>query len=304
MKKNFLIILALVILTLTVWWFKAIKPNLWNGKRQFNLSLFSEDTLVLVSNDPINRTVFVVFFPGDLLVNTFGNYGQLRLSKLSELAFQEEEELIVPKTIEYCFGFPLDFWSYLEKSQLSYPQEELEDGLGIVKKAIKDLLFSRKRLSFSQRVNLWKINRWLASHRPVIQIKKGDKDFFEKKDDFYRFNQEAWDDWASIYLADPWFKNEQLAIGIYNAAGISGLANELARILSNSGMLVVAVKDREQKEQTCLLRIKSEQVKKSWTYQRLVNLIKNCEIKISGEEEFGDSTQINIYLGETFNKLR
>ncbi len=304
MKKKFLIFLALVILCLGFWWFKIIKPNLWDGKRQFNLGLFSENALVLISADPVNKTAFAVFFPGNLLVKTFGNYGEVRIGKLNELAFQEKEELIVPKTIEYYFGFPLDFWSYLEKSEFAYPQKDLENGLPIVKSAIKDLSFSKTKLSFSQRINLWKIYQSLRNHRYIIQLKRGDEDFSEKKDDFYHLKQDVFDSWASIYLADSFLKDEQLAIGIYNVAGIGGLAKELARILTNSGMLVVAVKDSEQVEKACLLGIKSKEVKESWTYQRLARLIKNCEIEVLGEEEFGDSTQINVYLGETFNKLR
>jgi len=304
MKKKLVVLAVFILGALVSWWLGIVKPNLWMQEHQFNFTLLSENRIILVTIDPEKETVFAVTFPKNLLIETFGNYGEVRVGKLKDLAFQEKKEIIIPKSLEYFFGFPLDFWFYRENESVDFSLLKAGEGVGRIKKEVDSLLFSTQKITISERINLWRVRNWLGKRHLVSQIEKGEEKFCQEEGGFYQLNQEVWDNWASIYLADPGLKNEHLSIGVYNLSGVEGLAGKLARILTNSGMFVAAVKDQKVDNQNCLLGIKSLGIKETLTFRRLTGLIDDCEIKLLPEKDFIDSTEINIYLKESFAKLR
>ncbi|MFH1601416.1 MAG: hypothetical protein ABIB61_00475 [Candidatus Shapirobacteria bacterium] len=297
MKRKIVFFLCLVIIAFVFYWFKAIAPQLWSSQRQYNLVLLGTKDLVLLSCDPVNETSFFVSFPLDLSVESFGQYGEFKISKLTGLALQEKEPGIVPKTIEYNFGLAVDLW-------VSHNQDWVGDRLGFVRGQLNKLAILGKHLSFSERINLLKVSRFLGQGHLVWESKEGQREFSTKEGEILKLNQETWDTWASVYLADPVLKKEKIPIAIYNTTSVEGWGGKLERVLTNMGMSVVVVKDSSREEESCLLGLDSASQKGSWTYKRLVNVISPCREQVLSGDEFKDPTQINIYLGENFFQIR
>ncbi len=305
MKKKTIFLLAIISIGLVGWWLKIIKPNLWSQDYQYNFALLSKKRVSITTIDPQKNTIFSVIFPKNLLVESFGNYGEVRVSKLNELALQENQGLLVSKSLEYFFGIPLDFWFFLEEEELAdFEALGVGEGLAGVKEEVSNIIFSTQKMSLLDRINLWRVRSWLRKRHLITESKRGEEEFCEKEGDFYKLDEEKWDNWASVYLADPILKDEHLPIGIYNSSEIKGLAGRLARILTNSGLFVAVVRDSQLEGGSCLLGLKSSELKNSLTYRRLLGLIDDCEVKVLKEREFSDSTKINIYLKENFSKLR
>jgi len=296
--KKWLILILAFGLTFFFWLIK-IKPSLWRRQYQFNLALVGPNNLILLAADPMQKTAFGALFPGNLLVESFGGYGQLRVGKIDDLALQEGEESIIPKTIEQYFGFPLDFWIY-------EPARFDDEGINLksIKRRIKGLIFSTQKLSFSDRINLFYLSHFLSDNRLLWQFNQNGMEFCQEQEDVYSLDREKWDDWASVYLADSTLKDERIAVGVYNAAGSAGLAREFARVLTNAGLVVVATKDTDRLVENCLVGLKSEQVKRSRAFARLNRLTRECQVEVLSAKEFVDSTRINVYLGENFLKIR
>jgi len=302
---KFLFILGGAILLLFLLMIVRSRGKIWNRYDQFNLALAYPQRIFLLTVNPAQETAFLISFPGDLKVKAFGGYGIFGIDKIDDLARQEGKQNLTSKTLEYNFGLPLDFWFFFDFDKnlfsSSLPFEEEKDLFSSVRNQLFRLSFSLKRISFSDRVNLFLTSVFLRNRFLIKETVGGnDKRFLSKTEEGYGLNKEVWDNWSSTYLADPALRNERLLLGIYNAAGHPGLATEIAQVLTNEGMAIGVVRDSQQKVDNCLIAFKKKEYYQTRTFSRLQGLFSSCEVKIMPEEVFDNSTEINIYLGKKF----
>jgi hypothetical protein len=239
--------------------------------------------------------VVVVDFPNQMLVDAFGGYGRFRLNKLLGLARQENKPDLFPKSIEYYFGFPLDQWFVFPKDKL--PVEKGEFRSFLVKKTRLLFLTSPKHLGLTDRLSLFNFSRFLNKRSFSWQIFDASEEGWLTDDN--RLKKPVWDSWAEAYLADGIIKNEDLDVGVYNTTEKTGLAQQTARMLRNSGMRVVKVGNADKRVGECLIGLASEGIRKSITFRRLSGLL-GCQVVVLPTREFVDLTDINIYLGDAF----
>jgi len=281
------------------------RGKIWNRHSQFNLALASPLKIFLLTVNPAQETAFLISFPGDLGVEAFGGYGTFGMDKIDDLARQEGKQNLASKTLEYNFGFPLDFWFFsdFDKDRFlsSLSLEKGKDAFSLIRSQLFRLSFSLKKISFSDRINLFLMSAFLQNRFLLKEIIGGDdKGFLSKTEGGHELNKENWDNWSSIYLADPALRDERLLLGIYNVAARSGLAAEIAQVLTNEGMTVGVVRDSQQKVDNCLIVFKKKEYYRTRTFSRLQGLFSSCEVKVVPGEVFENSTEINIYLGEKF----
>jgi len=302
LKKGFLILFfALFVIVggrqVVVWWLGR-----WDSKHQINLGLSLADKLYLLSVNPAGKTVVLVSFPETLLIDAFGGYGQFKLSSLAGLADQEGKPNLLVKSIEYDFGFPVDYWF---SQEVGWEINQVRKDPKAIAKAIGRRAFNfRKPTRVIDRINLYWLSRFLTRGNLLWQDREGEKVGFLNETDFggeagfWQLNKDAWDQWAAL-LADPQIIDEGLSIGVYNTTRSAGLANKTARILVNSGMRVVKVANHSKKTDNCLLLTKEEADLETWTVRRIKMLV-DCPVKVGEEVDFIDFTQVNLYLGEGF----
>lgn len=299
-KKFFLILLILIggvvgIKRGIVFW-----QERWDKKSQINLLVEKEKEFWLVAADPEREAVFVAVFPSSLLIEAFGDYGFFTLNSLYGLAEQEKKPWLVKKSVEYFFGFPLDFW-LLSSREGESSSDEIAD---LLVAEVKKKIFSWKGKGLGERFDLFLFSRFLDRHDLLWEIQRGEEGLIKKEEgrgeeNLFRLKRKEWDQWASLYLADPGFKKEGLSVAVYNTTGETGLANRVARVLTNAGVWVVKVGDREEEIEGCLLGVKEKEVLRKKSLRRLRKLV-DCSLKVLPSEEFTDFAEVNLYLGEGF----
>lgn len=252
----------------------------WNGKNQLNIALNSkEGKLLLVSINPVKKTVVVLIFPANLEIEipVLGNY---QAKKLSLLAEQEKNVDVFTRGLGYFLGLPVD-WGY-SGSDLSVGQES-EDYL---RKKISGLFVLPRSWDFFRiwrhlhdRQTSWKIidvEQFCAEEELAdgTKVKKLDPSIISK---------EMWN-----LFTDPIAKDEGIAISILNIGEINGLGEKTASIIKAFGGRVVKVGDGDSSEGVdCLIICSKKELLKTATLKRLVKVF-GCDVEVGGEEnEFG-----------------
>jgi len=299
-QKMFFVLLGLMVIYCI---FKSVRPiyvNRWDGKTQLNGIIEFKEKMWLIAFDPDGEKVTIVNFPNDLVVEAFGGYGEFMVKYLEGLADQENKPEIFSKSIEYHFGFPIDFRivSSIDPNNFSF------DGApGLLTQIIRHSFFSRtlesNRLS---KVNLFLLRSFIGHRQLLWSVNNAEEmGMLEDKEGKKLLKKEDWDNWAKKYLVDSQLQRENLGIGIYNTTQTSGLAAETARTLRNLGIRVVKTDnyDGGSGGEGCYIKIAKKEDNNSLTVKRIEKIL-GCKIKIAPGDQFEDFTDVNIYLDEKY----
>jgi len=299
MIKRFFFLFGLLLLTGGGWWARKVSRQIWNRKDQFNLALVQPQEVFLLALSPEQKTAFLVRFAADLWVEAAGGYGEFKLDKIDDLARQEKKSDLILRTVENNFGFPLDFLFFTDQRKFNFSSQR---PFASLRGFLKRLAFGSS-FPLAERINLLLVSWSLKDRLLVTQFLEGKEEGFLRKDgENWYLDQEKWDDWASVFLADAAFQEENLAVGVYNTGAQSGLAEKTARLLTNGGMIVVAVRDDSRSVANCLVALRQESYWESKTVKEIRRLLPDCQVEVVEATAFKDSTQINIYLGKEFGR--
>jgi len=276
----------------------------WDRKTQINLFLVTEKDSYLVSILPASGEGLIWIFPENWQLETFGGYGNFSIKGVARFARDEKRLDLLTNTLAVELGLPIDYWLFVEKQGCQ--KGDVKDCLAGLSwyQGFLDKADSRKgsRLDFLKIVFSLKKNNinW-----QIYEVEQ--KGLFQQKESLdgspvLILKKELWDQLALNFFVDPLIRNEAIPVGIYNFSDYPGLATAFARVLVNSGSLVVAAANGEgEGPQSCLIVIKNNNLTKTKIFKRIVANF-NCPVKLAEEKEFIDMTDINIYLNNGFLK--
>ncbi|MCD6225809.1 hypothetical protein J7J95_01870 [bacterium] len=289
-KKIFagLLVVLFLIVGGLVW---KSRGEAWDKKTQFNLVLAYPQKTVFLVITPQQKSALAVVFPSSVRVEAFGGYGTFRLDKIDDLGRQEGKRELLRKTIQFSFGFPVDFYH-----SFSSPFSQ-EESFALFRKQLMKLVFSWQPLSLSKRITLWEIARFLQDRFLVKELIFAEEKGFLSGENLKR---KDWLTWKANHLSDPLLREEGVLIGIYNCGGETGLGKKVAHALSGVGMNVAVVKDSQREVKPCLVLFSSEEKTETKTVRRLHEFFDHCQWRRGEGREFGDGVDVAVFLGKGF----
>jgi hypothetical protein len=112
----------------------------------------------------------------------------------------------------------------------------------------------------------------------------------------FELNQARLDRIIAKYFQDEKIREEGLALEVVNATNHSGLAARAARIISNMGGRVIAMRDWDLRNEKCSLRSGQKNLS-SYTLKKLVKVF-DCQF--DGEDLGSSRAEMIIILGEDY----
>lgn len=295
-----------------VFWFQAGLQSLWQKNQRVNVLVFTKPVFV-VSYDLKNNSINAVAIPADISLETTKGYGNYRLDKLLRLDDQEKQNgRLLMSSISKLLGIPIDGYIDDQKTLKDISADLDKDqfiklhygiiGLNQLFSGIKSnsvnniysIIDNLKCYLVNQRIKGGKIgfiNLGLTS--AYLKINGGDETQFNTLD------LQRLDEVLKDYFNEDEISNENYNIEVLNSTSESGLAEDVARLITNIGGKIVNTDNSSEKNYTGCKLFTDEKVKKTTTYRRLKKLF-SCR---DGEGILNNSrADLSMIIGVNFKK--
>lgn len=285
-----------------------VLTNFWDGNSNLNLVLRSKDITVL-SYDPFEKKVSLVNIPQETYVDVPGGYGKWQVRSIFDLGQTGKTpkgDKLLADSMSSLLGLPID--GVIDLNTL--PQTPYD--------FVKDL----KNNPFSAVMTIGKISSSLTKIEFLslaYSLTKVRLDKITNLDlgNFNLLSKKTISDGTTVLVAEPLLldnfiidkfseskiRQEQISIAVFNGTSTPGLAQKVARIITNmGGDVIISTNATAQFQKTF---ITSSLTNKSYTLDRLVKIFnlgcsnrQNCD-KIPNNE-VSSRAQVNLVLGEDF----
>jgi len=299
MRKKIFVILLLFIFGLFFYQIKKVRPLLWDGNSRISL-VFALEPVVVASLEP-GKDLTVFRLPENLYLRVPHGFGQYQLGSVYELGELEEGggELL-RETVQEYLGVPVD--GYIKIPNTKYQIKNKKTVLN----CLILLLPSRGETNLSKwdLLRLWWEIRKLRSDK-VKFFDLGETNILTEKslpDGSLIFETELFrlDELVRNHCIDHKIYEERLAIEVLNATDHSGLANRVARLMTNIGGDIVAVGNSNDKYQISNIKYQKKDLRKSYTVRKLEKILGvKAEVGEMGESR----ADLLILVGEDYWKM-
>ncbi len=230
------LIIPLVLLLLFI--LVKLSTKYWNGNDKFiyTYRLESGDVAVTIADPKLSEETTLVI-PGDTQTDVAGNYGTLRIKNVWKLSMNEKlGGSLLPRTITKDFLFPVFLWSDSDAQNL-----KKANVLGILKFILTPV---KTNIPLGDRVSLG-LFAFQVRSIDRTEIDLGQSKFLQKttlKDGQtgYTLNGVI-SQRLTIYFSDNDFSGENVKVGIVDATGSSGVADNVGQIIQVLGGKVVSI---------------------------------------------------------------
>lgn len=213
-----------------------------------NLIMLNSESLSVLVYSTTSGTKKQVILPSDAFVTVPGGYGQYQLKHIVALSRSEgKDDQLLKDAVSDVLGIPIDathdsltIWDRLLINRI----EENGADTQVINLSDFPLFVSETRADgvITDRIDPLKVDFYL-------------------KDIFWEHG----------------IKDENLAVGVFNASGRAGIATRTTRILEHIGVRVVDVSNWEEELTTCELRIHPS-IRQSITFFRIQQHF-NCQVR-------------------------
>ena len=287
MRKKFFIIILLFVFAFGFWQVKKAEFVRMNF-------VFIAKTVAVVSLEP-KRNLALFELPDNLYLELPHGFGYYQLGSVYELGELEDRGAkLLEETMQNYLGAPID--GYIKLSNCSIAQ---------LSNCLLLSLLGRGETS----LNRWQIFKfWWEIKRlrfdKVKSIVLAETNILKKESladgsevlatEFFRL-----DELVKKYFDDSEIKKEAIKIEILNATNYPGLANQLARLVTNMGGEVISVSNSSIKYQVSSIKYQNESIKKTYTVRKLEKILKvKAEVGEIGESR----ADLVIFVGEDYSK--
>lgn len=285
-KKVFLVIFLIFFLGLGWRLVGFFKNSQWDGYHRLNLVLKIEP-VTLASFDPSSQTIKFLKISDGTFIEAADGHGPCRVEKIFSLGELENQGMaLLSKSLETYLGLPVDGWLMAEKD---WTQDEPKNFLvSLIKKAL--LKREASNLSTWDLLRLWLMTNRIRSHKiEVVDLAETtvSEDFLlpdgtqAKRIDDQRVSRII-----NRLFADEKIRQENLALGVMNASGQTGLAAQGEKLITNIGGRLVEVGNWPEELTDCLLKT-NPLTKETYTVRKLAQIFR-CQIvtDLSGGERW------------------
>lgn len=238
--------------------------TLWNNRSWTYAGSFvviDQDEMKVTSYPYSDSSIIDIKLPPDLFIDVPGNYGFYRLKDIPALSnVEKKNDSLFITAVSSLLGLPIN---------TSGKDVTLADSL---------LVESKKRGAGNKRttIDLTKLPIYFEESRPDgTVIQKSDT----AKIDYY----------LGDILWEKKIKDENLAIGVFNASTTIGVAKDITRRLEKIGIRVVEIGNRETPTSSSCVLAADPEAGNSVTYIRMKTMF-NCQIGVNNEDKRFDIT--------------
>lgn len=299
---------------------KPITPNLLtqhfpslSGRYAYNVAIKARD-IGIINVDPVNKQLTLLSIPDNTYLEVPKGYGWWDISKVYQLGQEQSPPIgaeLLQLSLQNMMALPLDRLVIVDQKDQSQTVAEL-----LQKWRSNPALAWLGLHSIS--TNFTPAEKWqfLFSLSGIRQDKVKTLDLYQTDITDNRLlpdssrvlgiNQINLDLFIRDQLIDQQIFHEGYAIAIYNATDHPGLANDLARIVTNLGGNVIISSNSEKLADTSqvILQDTDPSIAKSATFERLSYLVApDCTQKVCHFEDdkiLRSRAQILVVLGEDY----
>jgi hypothetical protein len=298
---KFIIIFALLFLFFAL--LKSRKQAIWDSKYQLNFVL-QADKVMVYSFHPEDNLLNILIIPEKTHIPVVGGFGDYQIGNIYELGKLEKiggGELL-SLSLQSLLAAPID--GYI-KLQPTYKIKSETLAKGELLPLLTFYLQGRINTNFSwwDIINLVRKTRGLD----IGQVKTVDflttglikKEILPDKSIILQPDYLRIDELSLELFSDKHALKERISVSVANGTNTPGLAKEAGRLIKNFGAELVNTGDVADNYNNSIIYYRSQSVKNSYTFNKLVKLFKIKEIKadnLMGEE-------IGLIIGSEFKFL-
>ncbi len=229
--------------------FTASKNYQWTGQSTINI-VVKTDKIYALSYNPIDSQVTLLKIPDDTYMTLPGGYGRWPIRSVYDLGQGEKTPRgaeLLKQTVAFNFGIPIDGYLSFTSDQ---PLEETVQGLR--KNPFSSFQFVRQGQTDLSRLELTRLvwGWWGVRQDKIKTVDMGQSQVTESilLPDGSRalgLDQIKMDNLIHQQFEDVSLSYEGLTIGIYNGTQHPGLADRVARVITNMGGRVVYTTNTE-----------------------------------------------------------
>jgi hypothetical protein len=301
--------------------FQNQKKYSWNKESSYNLAFVSkaetqDPDISVVSIHPAGQKATILHLSSNIYTDVPKGYGKWRLGSVYALGNEENPPIgasLLKMTLTRLLALPIDGIVMLPNSTAFNSTEEVVESFR--KNFIPDLFYLSK---IESDLTKWEGLQLYGALSGIRADKIASLDFerstiTESKllPDSSRVlgvNTVRLDLFIRDKLADQKIVEENMPIAIFNATNQTGLAQEVARFVTNLGGNVIIMQNLDTKEQKSNVVITSQtntsDIQKSISYQRVAQLIAphclNNDCNTTNAKILSSRAVINIVVGEDF----
>lgn len=254
--------------------YQQITGSLWDGKNQFAFVIQEKDIRVTVILPDQKKTV-VFLLPENIFIKLDFGLGEYRLNKAYELGRLEKKGgKVLTRGVQNLLGIGVTGWQVDAKTNLSQWDKF--------------------------RLKLFQMNAGKAEVIDLVNSQVLTKDNLEDGTEIFRAKTNSLDQLVHQEIFDEKIAEEAVSVAVFNASGVDGAANDLTRLITNSGAEVVLVGNQELVNQS-YLGLSQDNLRQTKTVKALTKLLGISQIrKIEANKYRSD---IVIIIGKDYTSL-
>ena len=302
--------------------FQEQKSYTWNKQSSYNIAFISEvnsqnPDISVVSLHPTSQKATILHLSSNIYADVPNGYGKWRLGSVYNLGNEENPPIGVPilkQTLSKLLALPIDGIVLLPTSTKFNSTEEVVESFR--KNRIPDIFYLSKIESDLTKWEAFELYRAMSKVRAdkITSLDFERSTITESKllPDSSRVlgvNTVRLDLFIRANLADQKIVEENIPVAIFNATTQPGLAQDVARFVTNMGGNVIIIQnlDSNQKKSAVILtNSELDLAKSSITYQRVAQLIApDCLKKVCTSDNTkitSSRAKMNIIVGDDFEQ--
>ncbi len=301
--------------------FESQKQYTWNKESSYNLAFIAnvesqEPDISVVSIHPANQKATVLHLSSNIYTDVPNGFGKWRLGSVYAFGNEQSPPMgpkLLKMTLTKMLALPIDGIVILPNSTKFSSTEQIIESFRT--SAFPDLFYLTSIESDLTKWEAMEIYHALASTRAdkITSLDFERSTITESKllPDSTRvlgINTVRLDLFTRDNLADQKIIEENIPVAIFNATDTPGLAQEVARFVTNLGGNVIIIQnlDKQQQSSVNVSKLNSDALtSKSITFQRVTQLLApsclNAKCNNDNPKVLDSRATINIVVGEDFN---
>lgn len=270
----------------------SVKNSVWSGDNQLVVVYEQNNNIGMIKFDPILHEAIVISFPPNMLLPLALGYQDYRVDKVKALALQERINLgaLLKDSITQSIGILTD--AYI----IEYKDKNFK---------LNSLIFNSLINQGTSNLTAWdKVRLWFF----VFNLKANEVKHYQADNEFLAQKTIADDSKLMIIddnvltnfvlqeLANPIFLQEKLTWEIYNATNYDGLANNMRRIVANSGFDVTGIRQALETKTVSTLYISDAQK----INDNIKIFARFFHFPIIVDNNYTQRSDVALYLGEDY----
>ena len=276
---------------------------LWDGESRLTLAVVRKPDLI-VSFEPKEPSLEILIIPENTVFETVHGYGDYQAGAIWRLGEIENRgpDFWVDSITE-SLALPVDAWAKEEGNRFnSFSGQNTEQFKSEMRNFFMDLLSGRGRTNLCawDLVRLyWQTEKIKDYQIDVIDLGESSatkKTLLPDGSEVLEVDPAAGDRLVSKYFSRPDLREEDVSVGVYNGTAHSGLANRVARLVSNWGSRVLVVGDWQPSSEGCRYYSGPDAAKTKTA--GAVETFLNC--RFTGEVPGGEAVDLVVVVGEGY----